>query len=759
MRFLSLSFCLLVASAATVSSGELRIGNGTVAVHLNEESGIYRLSFLRPGWTFRGSLGSPARNAEVRRGNDRLGSFNEIRFVWSNPASLSGSIRLYESRNAILFTETTRNSLRAPLPSFPALEGIPSSLHLLTFSEREFGAPPLFGTVGDRAGTPEGVHSGPVVMFDDHAATCIVSPESDFLVAAVTEAGVGKLASGLLPSLDGMPAGYAYGTLVVFARGVNRAWEQWGEYLTERYGKKRPSNDADIGLRYLGYWTDNGASYYYNYDTTKGYEGTLLAEIRHLDSVGIPIRYLQLDSWWYRKGFTPPDGRPPDRNESKNPALPAGEWNRYGGLLDYVPSPALFPNGLTAFRDSVGIPLVTHNRWIEGDSPYHQRYRISGLGAVDERWWDHITGAIAGWGVVTYEQDWLSMIYRYSPQFATTTWAGKRFLDEMAAACRRHGLTMQYCMALPRFYLAGGARYENLTTIRVSGDRFERPKWKEFLYGSRLASALGVWPWVDVFMSAERENLLLATLSAGMVGIGDAYGSEHPANISCAVRPDGVIVKPDCALVPTDATVLADARGETVARSACSRSYTRRGRGQDTVVYLFSYNEFNDSVRVVSRPVDLGFHGEVYRYEFDSGVGERIRSTASLPGLPPGGSSYAVLVPLDRHGIALVGDPGKFVTRGRQRVREIKDEPHGITVAVMLAESERRFSLCGYARSRPAVTASGSHVLQVGYQPSSGAFTAEFGIDVDTPTRRIAGDLVRTSTVTINLEGVPGNPQ
>jgi len=47
----------------------------------------------------------------------------------------------------------------------------------------------------------------------------------------------------------------------------------------------------------------------------------------------------------------------------------------------------------------------------------------------------------------------------------------------------------------------------------VSDDRFSRERWDSFLYTSRLAAALGVWPWADVFMSTERDNLLIATLS------------------------------------------------------------------------------------------------------------------------------------------------------------------------------------------------------------------------------------------------------
>ena len=46
------------------------------------------------------------------------------------------------------------------------------------------------------------------------------------------------------------------------------------------------------------------------------------------------------------------------------------------------------------------------------------------------------------------------------------------------------------------------------------------------------------------YMSRETNNVLLATLSAGPVGTGDAMGAENKANLFQAVRADGVIVNP-----------------------------------------------------------------------------------------------------------------------------------------------------------------------------------------------------------------------
>ena len=94
-------------------------------------------------------------------------------------------------------------------------------------------------------------------------------------------------------------------------------------------------------------------------------------------------------------------------------------------------------------------------------------------------------------------------------------------------------------MALPRFFLQG-SRYPNLTTIRTSDDRFGRSRWDSFLYTSQFARAAGIWPWADVFMSGETNNLLVSVLSAGMVGIGDAMGMENRENLMRVARADGV---------------------------------------------------------------------------------------------------------------------------------------------------------------------------------------------------------------------------
>ena len=690
-----------------------------------------------PHWSFVAPLDGPITNGDAVKGRDGLGAFEEVRFTTVGKESYERRIRVYDRKPVVLFFQKTVDSISHPPKPFPVVSRFPSSLSALTFSENEFGAPPLFRPFDHSRDTSLRLHSGPILLFDPECNACIISPASDFMVASIAENGA-VVSCGLNPALIGVPRGFTQSTILVIGRSINQTWDLWGSALTTLYRKKRPANDADAGLKYLGYWTDNGASYYYHYDTAEGYAGTLLALKKRFDEEKIPIRTMQLDSWWYAKGRDNPDGSL-DRSERRIPELPAGTWNHFGGLLEYTPSTDLFPSGLKSFRDSVNLPLITHNRWISRDSPYRLQYRISGIGSVDPGWWTHIMSSISSWGIVTYEQDWLDRIYENSPAFSSTTWAAASFMDEMARAARERGVTLQYCMALPRHYLQGGAEYSDLTTIRVSGDRFQKSRWKEFLYASRLASALGIWPWTDVFMSRETPNILLATLSAGMVGIGDAAGDENVRNIMRSVRSDGVIVKPDVPLVPVDRSYIDDAAGKG---ARIATTFTDHGKGVRTL-YLFAYSDSSAGSEIVVRPSDLGVHSAMFSYDYFSGSGKIVRAGESLNlRLNDESYIYVVLAPVSRSGIAVIGDPDQFVTCGRARVARLTGRGGVVQVILLITPGEHDLTLRGSAPAMPAVAVQGGRVTSTEFEIGSSIFSIGITRESDIKFRSVKGDSV-----------------
>jgi hypothetical protein len=723
------------------------------SLNVDAAHGDYQIQVKDPAWVVGGTIGSALTDLSASDGEDKLGRYHEIHFSWVEEGKRSGSIRLYVSRPLVLFAETFVDGVdHSPMP-FPVLSKLPENLLEFRYGETDHLRPESFHLA--TAATEQ--YGGPFTLFDAQANTLILSPASDFMIAMMSGDQKGGLKSGLNRTLKSVPAGYSYQTLLAIDKGINHTFDVWGHALTELHGKKRPANDADTGLKYLGYWTDNGAGYYYNYDMDKGYAGTLLALKAHLDEKGVPIHYMQLDSWWYPKTFTSFEAKSNGKARAKDPKLPAGTWNRYGGLLEYTASTDLFPKGLGDFQKTLGLPLITHSRWVDPESPYQTAYKISGVAAVDPKWWDKIIGDISSWGVVTYEQDWSNWIYLKSPELNSTTWAGEAFMDGMANACAAHGVTIQLCMVLPRYVLQAGANYPSFTTVRVSGDRLDRNKWRQFLYGSQLASALGVWPWTDVFKSNETPNMLISTLSASMVGLSDKIGDEDLTNIFRAVRKDGVIVKPDVPMTPSDATYIAEGQGEHPALFCSTHTSHDEAGIAGMASYVFAFQEKPPADGKPGKswkiePQSLGIHSPAFAYDFFNNTGQLIDAGQSLSGhFDAQGWNYWVLAPVGPSGMAFIGDTGMFVTRGKKRIASIHDEPGRLETSVLLATGEHGVTLGVYALSKPVVDVKNGSCKSVTYDAATKLAHVEIVADPAAVSTVVSGDPMTEVSVTLRL--------
>lgn len=672
-------------------------------------------------WLLAGTFDGPIDN--VGRGSDRLGDYVEMtaHFI-RDKTPLTEQVKFYKQRSIALFSLTYEAAARKPVAAFPDFTDLPASFHVMSFREHEF-SPPEFAPLAS---------GGPWLIFNDQDQAFIVSPASHFPVQRVGGDAQTHIRGEFREELKDIPAGFTQQTLVAFGPGINATWDIWGDAMTELQGKTRPASDADVGLKYLGYWTDNGTHYYYNYDPTLGYGGTLLALEKHFQADNIPVHYMQLDSWWYLKTLTSYDGKV---GKTKNPRLAEGQWNRYGGLLEYRADPAVFPHGLNGFDHALRLPLITHNRWIDPQSPYHRSYRITGLAAIDPKWWQDILSYVNNAGTITYEQDWLVQIQRHSPDFASTTSAGDQFFDDMAAAAADHGMTLQYCMATPSDFLQG-SKYSNLTSIRTSDDRFRRDRWHDFVFTSRLASALGIWPWTDAYLTSETGNVLLSDLSAGMVGFGDEMGQEDKQNIFRAVRSDGVIVKPDVPIVPLDCSYIDQAEGKKTALLAGTFTDHEGVRTMYVVAFAvpsrpppggLSDREAppaKNAVRDVEFSLDqIGVRGPAYVYDYFNQSARFLRPAESVrDDLGADGFKYYIIAQPGKSGIAFFGDMGKFVSTGKQRIASIKDEAGKMTVTVAFAPGDSEVKLHGCCPAPPTASIDGNP-LEVTYDLQSGHFS------------------------------------
>jgi len=658
------------------------VGADNIAVNV-DSNGTYSVTVPALAWSFTGSVGASLTNLQTGSGADGSGGYSEISFNFQTDAPRHASIRSYHDRPQVLFVMSNPTSVAANTLAFPSFTQYPRNVDHLSLSGTF--APPTFWAYAS---------DSPWIFFDPSGNTFILSAAANFMTASTVFGPHGEMSSGISTDIQTLPSGFEHRTLLVVDKGINRAFDTWGQALTAMGGKTRPANDADVSLNKLGYWTDNGAAYYYHMANSMTYEQTLAAVKGDFDHAGIPLGYLQLDSWFYPKGS-------------------GAEWTNNGaGIYRYEAAAPPFLSGLSRFQQNLGVPLVTHARWIDPSSPYRTLYKMSGNVVTDPAYWETVATYLANSGVATFEQDWLDD--KAHTDFNLTD--GAAFLDNMAASMARRNLTMQYCMAAAKHFLQG-SKYSNLTTIRTSGDHLQRDRWTDFLYASRLGSALGAWPFTDNLLSTETSQLLLATLSAGPVGIGDQIGSINVPNLLHTVRRDGVIVKPDVPLTPTEASYSNMAHSTDAPQIA----YSWSDFGALRTNYVFAFTQGKNALAKFS-PSDLGINGQVYVYDYFAGTGQLAQAGDAIQKQISGDALYLVLAPVGPSGIAILGDADQFVTMGKKRVTAFTD--HGaarVTVAFAAGETSR--TITGYAPAAPIVLAmEGASVGPVAYDAATHLF-------------------------------------
>ena len=378
-------------------------------------NGIYTLSSSVPAWTFAGSLGMAPAALSAVAGEDTLGAFTELQFQYSASVAHCADIRLYTNLPVVLFTDTALADSANDL-AFPHLTSYPANLYHESFSSTAF-SPNTFSQL---------VTESPWVFFNTNFDCFILSPATNYMIAGTVMNGDGSISCGIQRAIMQLPSGFTHRTVLTVQSGINKAFGTWGNALTALSGKVRPANDSTVELNKLGYWTDNGAAYYYSYVSSLGYSGTLLAVRDQFAANGFPLGYLQLDSWWYPKGV-------------------ADSWqgdatNNRGGVYLYQPEATLFPAGLPAFQQQLGLPLLTHCRWIDGASPYRSRYAMSANVIVDPAFWADRMAYLKSSGVVTFEHDWLDV--NALPLMNLTD--PPAFMNHMAAAAASNDLDLQY---------------------------------------------------------------------------------------------------------------------------------------------------------------------------------------------------------------------------------------------------------------------------------------------------------------------------
>ncbi|XP_041369682.1 uncharacterized protein LOC121383654 [Gigantopelta aegis] len=409
---------------------------------------------------------------------------------------------------------------------------------------------------GLRTTLNSGYTSGPLAVFDKFGRTVIISPASKFMSASMWHESLfgigGTVHWGIMGYADPIPPEHQLDIIIYYgAEGINKAFEGWGEYLRSRYNRHQRFVDSDLTVTHLGYWTDNGAYYYYNPENGTNFQQTILDVVAGIRKSGVPFRYMQYDSWWYYKGVG---------NGVKT-------W-------EYIPS--VFPDGMQYVYNKTGMPVSAHNRYWASDTTYAIQnggkylFLIQSTKSLptDQNFWNALLNKARKWGLVTYEQDWLCDISGLDV-LLTDISLGEMWLKQMGNAAAKNGITIQYCMSNSRHALTA-LEIPVVTQIRVSGDYHPgKDQWKIGV-SSMLSHAVGLAPFKDTFWTTSVQpgnpygktepnaalNAAVATLSTGPVGPSDMIGALNTSLIMRSVNADGLILKPSRPATAIDAQIM-----------------------------------------------------------------------------------------------------------------------------------------------------------------------------------------------------------
>jgi len=577
--------------------------------------------------------------------------------------------------------------------------------------------------------------AGPVLLYNHSFETILISPLDHFLVSLIKQEGT-KLQIGLEGDLKTIPENFSHPIIIYFGKGIRDSFEGWGELVRAWHNKERPGAYADVGLSYLGYWTDNGAYYYYKTEEGLNYEQTLLKVKEEADRLSVPFGYFQVDSWWYVK------------STDKGTGFGAFSWIKNllgGGAIRWSAKEDVFPDGLGAFQKNLALPLIAHNRWYDKKTDYKKEYEfVDGVGSrkpsfpIEERFWEMIMDNAKNWGIQVYEQDWLDTQWDIIPYLRQSIGAGENWLSWMSQSAKSRGLSIQYCMANPGMFMQA-VKYSNVTQVRVSGDYLAgAPKefhWLPFFKVSMLAWACGLYPWKDTYLSSSgqravrdesrgEEETLISILSAGLVGPGDRIGYINKELLLRTCRKDGLLLKPDKPAMPIDKmfgkhntlyTVITETRTEL------GTYYYVAGFNMLKTPYLKKEIGFDD----------LGIEpGEYLVYDWKEKKIQGENGKIVYPEkLKTYEGAYYVLVPKLDNLPALAGEKEKFITVSKARFKQLKTS--GSKLMLELACVKAELIELGLASEQKPLgkIISGGEIIEQSYDPETRIFRLKFRAD------------------------------
>eukprot|EP00756_Hemistasia_phaeocysticola_P006011 Hpha_TRINITY_DN13618_c0_g1::TRINITY_DN13618_c0_g1_i1::g.122626::m.122626 len=509
--------------------------------------------------------------------------------------------------------------------------------------------------------------TGPVVVFStDLTRSLVLSPFSQFMAASQTFSSDSGLSYGVMGMVGSLPKGFSLQTVVVLGSGVNSAMQTWGDVLLAKSGKQRYAYKNDLAMQTLGYSTDNGAYYYYQTEPGKNYEDTLHDVKKYSEKVGIPYRYILLDSWWYYKG-----GK--------------------GGVSTWDARPDIFPSGLEALYKATNWPQQLHNRYWSPNTTYAKQnggdynFVFDGSSVVvpdDQTFWNDLVANKTKSGAFMYEQDWLDVEFDRSTSLLSDVALGRTWMQQMNAGAVHGKQTIQMCMSHVRHILQS-VEMSAVTNARASGDY--HPGNDQWNTGTTaiLAHAVGIAPSKDNYWSTpvqsgthygpttrepyNRLQALASTLTNGPVAPSDAVNASDAALVMRCCDTTGRLLSADKPAMEIDAHFLYAATGKGVDGNLWTTHSTVSGTRSSYALGVNLKSEYNLTLK------ELGFAKGSRVFAVETNASQTVTLVTDDAPLQFRKSDkadfqYFVAVEAPSPGsFAFLGEPDKWVSVSQQR--------------------------------------------------------------------------------------------
>ncbi|MEZ5281847.1 MAG: hypothetical protein R2770_15405 [Acidimicrobiales bacterium] len=513
----------------------------------------------------------------------------------------------------------------------------------------------------------------PVLLQRRDGAVCLLAPIDSFHEQIITvdqdDEGVHSLVWGWHGDLDEVDEEFATTLGIYRGSSASEVLEQWFGELANEGQIHEGARVIDPVFEQLSYWTDNGAAYWYRTEPDLDITETIGRKLDELGQLGVAIGSVELDSWFYP-------------HEIARPVSEVGYLAEVPptGMLEWVPRPDVLPLGIEGLGERMGrLPMVLHARHICAKSPYLNQGdwwvdEQTGLAHPhDQRFFDRWFVDAKGWGATCIELDWMMPVWfgvREMRRVPGRAWAWQSTLDLLAD---EHDMALIWCMATPADLIAAAA-LPRVGAVRTSDDyRYAQDParlWHWYLAVNKLVAGLGHRTFKDCFFTSEpgpdsidgdphREvEALLAAMSAGVVGIGDRIGRTDVAIVERICRPDGVIVGPDAPMSLADQSMF---RAWSDPDGLCWAT----ARSGDWL-YVLALHTADTDAAIVDRFV---LDHKMLVYDWRNGEA----SPDTVVDVELGRRDWALFVccPIEERGgrrRALIGDPSRYATMGRQRV-------------------------------------------------------------------------------------------